>query len=415
MEHKKILLAIISILFLLSINACRDSDDSFYDYFDNLTARDTTYVGQFKAIWSFLDCKYPMWDYEESLGLNWDEVYKKYLPKFEELDKRDRIVEGDELKDLYSEVLMPLHDGHMFLRIYNTDTLHIAGQVLTRHRDVVINPQLLKNEKSRVDYGNSLKKNSKTDSLNSYKSQIKEIHTNDSITDFYCVFSDDIVYYELSPNDTNMYYNMFWKELYAEIKKMHSNNSLKGIIIDLRSFNGGNTKYLHHIIGFLQPINFISGYHRVGYTRFKSGIGRYDYTPKTPQLYHASSNYQLNITNMPIIVLSSCKTASLGEIVCLAAQSLNNGYVIGMRTYGAFSVENTFKATKSPINIGDAAGIKTIYMNVPNGTFFNDEGEILDGKGVTPDIEVQLDVDEYEATGRDTQLERALEFIRTGK
>ena len=34
---------------------------------------------------------------------------------------------------------------------------------------------------------------------------------------------------------------------------------------------------------------------------------------------------------------------------------------------------------------------------------------------IVPDIEVELDLEEYESTGRDTQLERAIEFIRKGK
>jgi C-terminal processing protease CtpA/Prc len=39
----------------------------------------------------------------------------------------------------------------------------------------------------------------------------------------------------------------------------------------------------------------------------------------------------------------------------------------------------------------------------------------LEGIGVTPDIEVDLDVRQLDLTGKDTQLDRALEFIRNGK
>jgi C-terminal processing protease CtpA/Prc len=38
----------------------------------------------------------------------------------------------------------------------------------------------------------------------------------------------------------------------------------------------------------------------------------------------------------------------------------------------------------------------------------------LEGIGVTPDIEVAFDPDEYETNGNDTQIDRALQFIRTG-
>ena len=43
------------------------------------------------------------------------------------------------------------------------------------------------------------------------------------------------------------------------------------------------------------------------------------------------------------------------------------------------------------------------------------EGQILEGVGLTPDIEVDFDVTLYKSTGRDTQLERALQYCTTGQ
>jgi C-terminal processing protease CtpA/Prc len=40
--------------------------------------------------------------------------------------------------------------------------------------------------------------------------------------------------------------------------------------------------------------------------------------------------------------------------------------------------------------------------------------QILEGVGLTPDIEVDFDVTLYRSTGRDTQLDRALQYLRTG-
>ena len=40
-------------------------------------------------------------------------------------------------------------------------------------------------------------------------------------------------------------------------------------------------------------------------------------------------------------------------------------------------------------------------------------GQLIEAKGLTPDIEVDLDVNLFKATGQDTQLDRALQFIRT--
>ena len=43
------------------------------------------------------------------------------------------------------------------------------------------------------------------------------------------------------------------------------------------------------------------------------------------------------------------------------------------------------------------------------------DGKIIESEGLTPDIEVDLDIDQFKANGRDTQLDRALQFIRTGQ
>lgn len=409
MEQKNNHLSIICILFLFALNACRDRDDSFYGYFDRPTSSDTTYVGQFKTIWTFLDCKYPIWDYEETYGLNWDEVYKKHLPKFEELDRRYNTVKNNELKSLYSEILKPFHDGHLSLTICAPyDTTHIGEFPFQNF--CTVQPQVDRNSETRVDYNYNW--TTTAENLNYYKSQIKEIHVKNYVYDFYGIFFNDIIYYKLHSIDPDSNGSKLWKELYTDIKKMYDNKSLKGIIIDMRHFRGGNSKLFHYFIGALQPINTTFGCHRVGWLRYKFGSGRHDYSPKTPMLYPVDKEYQLNITDVPIIVLSNCNTASLGEIICLAAQSMNNGYVIGMRTYGALgSLSKEEKVKKNPYLI------ETPYfqLQVTNTAFFNDNGEILDGKGVTPDIEVLLDTLEHKTTGRDTQLERALEFIRTGK
>ena len=45
---------------------------------------------------------------------------------------------------------------------------------------------------------------------------------------------------------------------------------------------------------------------------------------------------------------------------------------------------------------------------------FSMDKKIYEGVGVEPDIEVDFDKDLFTATGRDTQLERALQYIETG-
>ena len=45
----------------------------------------------------------------------------------------------------------------------------------------------------------------------------------------------------------------------------------------------------------------------------------------------------------------------------------------------------------------------------------NPNKQQLEGVGISPDIEVNFDMSLFESNGRDTQLERALQFIRSGE
>jgi C-terminal processing protease CtpA/Prc len=45
---------------------------------------------------------------------------------------------------------------------------------------------------------------------------------------------------------------------------------------------------------------------------------------------------------------------------------------------------------------------------------FSMDGKQLEGVGIDPDIEVDLDTKLFNANTKDTQLERALQYIRTG-
>ena len=55
-----------------------------------------------------------------------------------------------------------------------------------------------------------------------------------------------------------------------------------------------------------------------------------------------------------------------------------------------------------------------VYVYLPCVATFTLDHKIIEGEGITPDIEVDLDEATFMATGRDTQLDRALQYIRTG-
>ena len=72
-------------------------------------------------LWNGLNQHYALWDYERDHGLDWDAVYDKYLPKFEALDQQKEVTD-DQLKKLATEVISPLHDGHLVVQLKNHKT-----------------------------------------------------------------------------------------------------------------------------------------------------------------------------------------------------------------------------------------------------------------------------------------------------
>ena len=55
-----------------------------------------------------------------------------------------------------------------------------------------------------------------------------------------------------------------------------------------------------------------------------------------------------------------------------------------------------------------------VYVYLPMTGIFDMNKKSLEGSGVEPDIVVDFDQNVYENTGHDTQLDRALQYIRTG-
>ena len=125
---KKILY--ITAIVLMAV-ACRPTGDELLSYGQNdyqaFYDANHSYAGEFKALWTALNENYCIWDYEAEYGLDWDEVYATYLPKFEELDKRQEDVTDLELSLLYSGFLNKLHDGHLQIQVKNPAT----GKYLT--------------------------------------------------------------------------------------------------------------------------------------------------------------------------------------------------------------------------------------------------------------------------------------------
>lgn len=106
--------------------SCRPLGDDLVSYGQNdglaFSRAEKSYAEEFKVFWTAMNENYGIWDYEESLGMDWDEVYRTYLPRFEALDTMQGSISNAEFQALYQEFCDSLHDGHLLLQIKNIST-----------------------------------------------------------------------------------------------------------------------------------------------------------------------------------------------------------------------------------------------------------------------------------------------------
>ena len=421
-------------LFVLSLMQSCDSDlEMDYDINDlkNYNASNTSLTGQFEAVWSALSLNYPIWDYEAEFGTDWDMVHKKYLPVFQELDRKygmDNPVPDSVLWDYYNKVMNYLHDGHINLRIKN---IHKGNEVCYSYSYYRI-PNILSSQyQFDKSYGDHILKyyfkrslslryyneNSETNKLSEYKCANGNRYSN---TDQFAVFDDNIIYYYLKDyHQTSDSLRMdLWRKWFEKVQKLKKESRLKGLVIDLRGNTGGvgdNNKY---VIGSLVPSVYgLRNEIQIGYLREKKGIGRFEYAEPYPVYMPVLEEDHVTITEQ-IVILTDSLTSSTAELACLFAKERDNMTIIGTRTWGCYSPLWTGHVNHYAGfgKIGDESLKETsFYISMPYATFLTKDKKIIESIGVKPDVEIVLDRNLFNETGRDNQLERALKFIRTGK
>jgi carboxyl-terminal processing protease len=104
----------------------------------------------------------------------------------------------------------------------------------------------------------------------------------------------------------------------------------------------------------------------------------------------------------PVVLLVDGGTASASEIVAGALQDRGRAVLVGQKTYGKGSVQQVYD-----LSDGSSVHITAAKWLTPNR-------RQIDGQGIPPDIEVPIS-DEDRNQGRDPQLERAEEVLRSGQ
>ncbi len=157
-------------------------------------------------------------------------------------------------------------------------------------------------------------------------------------------------------------------------------DGMKGLIIDLRSNPGGNLSTVCDIARMLLPKGLIV------YTEDKYGE-RVEYS--------CDGSQQIDV---PLVVLTDGYSASASEILAGAIKDYEIGTLVGTTTYGKGIVQKV-------ISLTDGSAVKLTVS-----TYYTPNGNNIHEKGITPDIEVPFDAEQYIA-GVDNQLEKAKEIL----
>jgi carboxyl-terminal processing protease len=168
---------------------------------------------------------------------------------------------------------------------------------------------------------------------------------------------------------------LFQKEA---LKSLYNNS--QGMILDLRNNPGG----------YLEAAVDIAGW----FTDKGTTIVTEDFQDDNQDKTFASRGPGL-LRDIPIVVLINEGSASASEILAGALKELNGATIVGTTSFGKGTVQELL-----PLDDGAMIKITIAHWLTP-------EGHIIQGNGITPDIEVKDDPD----TDQDEVLQRAIQIM----
>lgn len=163
------------------------------------------------------------------------------------------------------------------------------------------------------------------------------------------------------------------KQFKAAVEDLQS-QGMKGLVIDIRNNPGGLLDTVVGMLKYMLPDGLIV------YTEDKQG---------NRKEYKGQDNDEFNL---PLAVIVNGNSASASEIFAGAIQDYGKGTIIGTQTYGKGIVQ-----TVKPLTDGSA-------IKFTIAKYFTPKGQDIHGKGVTPDMVVEYDID----ADVDTQLDAAI-------
>ncbi len=167
----------------------------------------------------------------------------------------------------------------------------------------------------------------------------------------------------------------------AAVKDLLAKNP-KGLILDLRDNTGG----------------FLDEAEKVADMFLKAGVVLYERAQNGAEKVDRSTDAGI-AQDIPLVVLVNGGSASASEIVAGAIQDRGRGVLIGTTTFGKGAVQGIY-------NLSDGSQLRVVYEH-----WFTPNNHDIQGKGIEPNISVDPGTDPT----KDPQLDRAVEYLLTGK
>jgi len=305
----------------LALTGCRKTISS--------TPEATSYPGDnypdiFQSFWNGMNTNYLFWGIDTT---NWDNMYTVYKPLFDKLTIFDSPHEAL-AEQYFQQMTQGLIDSHYTLDFMLTGNSFNPAT----YRKLLTDPNYFNDSAFPAAVLDSLIPHKYIDpaSLVMGTDTVDLEGSNVPFTAVSGTVQGSILYLYFSNfalsqagANTGPVFNYFFNMLHRNY------TNLKGIVIDVRGNGGGEIEDLDYLVGQMVTSQFT-----FGYTRYKNGVNRLDYTPWAPAVVKPWVQGSVNVT-APIVILADHLSVSMSEITTMAIKTLPNGKFIGTRTWGA--------------------------------------------------------------------------------
>jgi C-terminal processing protease CtpA/Prc len=324
-------------------------------------------VKNFEFLWKTFHNRYPFF---ELRNVDWDKQYETYRPKVA------KETNGNELFDIFCQMLDPFNDGHVELKA--KANRNRKPRYFTAEKKPRFHQEFTKRE---------IKQLFKTAQKTLVRHGFCKLTENGAWMLHYCRSAEfgymRILELEGIKNRT----------LTSALDLIANDfRLLKGMVIDIRDNPGGEDDIA------LTIINRFCDRKRVAFRRkTKIGPGKDDFTPL--KTWYIEPQGQVRFTR-PVVLLTCDSVFSGGEAFALAIKQLPHVTIIGEHTNGIFSYQLEQRLPNG------------WTLCLPDQVYFSADMVCYEGKGVPPDIKLLNKRSDIE-NGSDPLIARALEVLKS--